>query len=192
MAIRFLRLIPAVLFLVCAIAASSDAQVTNDRLFRADQEAQNWLTYSGTFTGQRYSTLAKITPKNVKNLELAWVLQSHSPAEANAKYEASALVVNGIMYTVQPPNVVVALDAATGRVFWTYAYSPSSAARLCCGRVNRGLAILGHTLFMGTIDGNLVAIDARDGRPLWTTQVGRPEAGYSVTVAPLIVRDKVI
>ncbi len=96
------------------------------------------------------------------------------------------------MYTVQPPNVVVAVDAATGRIFWTYAYTPSAAARLCCGRVNRGLAILGNTLFMGTIDGNLVAIDARDGKPLWTTQVGRPEAGYSVTVAPLIVKDKVI
>jgi alcohol dehydrogenase (cytochrome c) len=192
MTIRFARVIPAVLLLVCMAAVSSSAQVTSDRLLHADQEPQNWLTYSGTFMGQRYSTLAKITPKNVKNLELAWVLQSHPPAEANAKYEASSLVVNGIMYTVQPPNVVVALDAATGRIFWTYAYTPSAAARLCCGRVNRGLAILGNTLFMGTIDGNLVAIDARDGHPLWTTQVGRPEAGYSVTVAPLVVKDKVI
>ena len=172
MTIRFLRLIPAVFVLVCAIAASSAAQVTSDRLLHADQEAKNWLTYSGTFTGQRHSALTKITPQNVKNLELAWVLQSHTPAEANSKYEASSLVVNGIMYTVQPPNVVVALDAATGRVFWTYAYAPSAAARLCCGRVNRGLAIYGNTLFMGTIDGNLVAIDARDGHLLWTTQVG--------------------
>jgi alcohol dehydrogenase (cytochrome c) len=96
------------------------------------------------------------------------------------------------MYSVQPPNVIVALDAATGRVFWTYAYNPSAAARACCGRVNRGLAILGHTLFMGTIDGNLVAVDARDGRLLWNTPIGRPEAGYSVTVAPLVVKDKVI
>jgi len=188
----FSRVLPAIILLACAVAVSSDAQVTSDRLVRADKEAQNWLTYSGNFTGQRYSTLAKITPGNVRNLELAWVLQSHPPAEANSKYEASSLVVNGVMYTVQPPNVVVALDAATGRVFWTYAYAPSAAARLCCGRVNRGLAILGNTLFMGTIDGNLVAIDARDGHMLWTTPVGRPEAGYSVTVAPLVVKDKVI
>lgn len=192
MTMRFLHALPAVFLFMCAIAVSSDAQVTSDRLLRADREAQNWLTYSGTFMGQRYSTLAKITPGNVHKLELAWVLQSHPPAEANSKYEASSLVVNGTMYTVQPPNVVVALDAATGRVFWTYAYTPSPMARLCCGRVNRGLAILGNTLFMGTIDGNLVAIDARDGRPLWTAPVGRPEAGYSVTVAPLVVKDKVI
>ena len=189
---RCLRLIPAALLFVCAIAVSSDAQVSQDRLLHADREAQNWLTYSGSLTGQRYSTLTKITPQNVKNLELAWVLQSHPPAEASSKYEATSLVVNGVMYTVQPPNVVVALDAATGRIFWTYAYSPAAAARQCCGRINRGLAILGNTLFMGTIDGNLVAIDARDGHALWTTQVGRPEAGYSVTVAPLIVKDKVI
>jgi glucose dehydrogenase len=189
MNMRLFRVIPAALFLACAIAASSDAQVTNyvppaasqggavtnDRLIGADREPQNWLTYSGTFTGQRYSKLAQVTPQNVKNLELAWVLQSHPPAEANAKYEASALVVNGIMYTVQPPNVVVALDAATGRVFWTYAYTPSPAARLCCGRVNRGMAILGNTLFMGTIDGNLVAIGAR--RPSAVDHPGRKAGG---------------
>jgi alcohol dehydrogenase (cytochrome c) len=88
--------------------------------------------------------------------------------------------------------VIVALDAVTGRVFWTYPYNPSPSARMCCGRVNRGLAILGHTLFMGTIDGNLVAVDARDGRLLWITPIGRPEAGYSVSLAPLVVKDKVI
>lgn len=178
--------------LACLIAGSSNGQVTTNQIQQADKTPQNWLTYSGTYAAQRYSTLSQITPANAKNLELAWVLQSRPPAEAASKFEASSLVVDGVMYTVQPPNVVVALDAATGRVFWTYAYQPSATARLCCGRVNRGLAILGNTLFMGTIDGNLVAIDARDGRPMWTTPVGRPEAGYSVTVAPLVVKDKVI
>jgi alcohol dehydrogenase (cytochrome c) len=179
---------------VCGLMACVpvSAQVSFDRILRAEVEPENWLTYSGALNGQRYSLLTQITPQNVKNLELAWVLQTRAPAEPTSKYEATSLVVNGILYTVQPPNVVIALDAATGRIFWTYAYSPSPAARLCCGRINRGLAILGNTLFMGTIDGNLIALDARDGHQMWTTQIGKPEAGYSVTVAPLVVKNKVI
>jgi alcohol dehydrogenase (cytochrome c) len=178
--------------MVCVAASSSSAQVTFDRLVRADQEPGNWLTYSGSLNGQRYSLLTQITPQNAKNLELAWVLQTRAPAEPTSKYEATALVVDGVFYTVQPPNVVIAADAVTGRVFWTYAYTPSPLARACCGRINRGLAILGHTLFMSTIDANLVAIDARDGRLLWSTSIGKPEQGYSGTVAPLVVKDKVI
>ena len=114
------------------------------------------------------------------------------PAELASKYEATSLVRDGVLYTVQPPNVVVAADAANGKIFWTYPYNNGPTARACCGRVNRGLAMRGNSLFMGTIDGNLIALDARDGHLIWTTPVGRPEAGYSVTVAPLVVKDKVI
>jgi alcohol dehydrogenase (cytochrome c) len=185
---------------VCLIAlslsvsgrASLGAQVGFDRLLGAAREPHNWLTYSGDYSGRRYSPLTGITRANVGDLRLEWVLQTPAPGEATQKHEASPLVVDGIMYTVQPPNVIVALDAASGRVFWTYPYTPATTARACCGRVNRGLAILGHTLFMGTLDGNLLAIDARDGRLLWTTAIGRPEAGYAVTGAPLVVKDKVI
>ena len=149
-----------------------------DRLLRADNEPQNWLTYSGTFMSQRYSPLTQITPENVKNLELQWVFQARSLE----KFEATPLVVDGVMYTVQAPNDVVALDAATGRMFWTYSYRPSPQARPCCGRVNRGVAILGDTLFMGTIDGHLIAVDAKSGRPLWNVDASRePEAGYAFT-----------
>lgn len=168
------------------------AQAPFDRLVNAERDPANWLTYSGTLDGQRYSRLTQITPANAKDLELKWVLQTRAPAEPNSKYEATSLVSNGVLYTVQPPNVVVALDAANGKIFWTYPYNPAPSARLCCGRINRGLAILGNTLFMGTIDGNLLALDARDGHVMWTTPIGRPESGYSVTVAPLIVKDKVI
>jgi len=168
------------------------AQVGFERILKANEEPQNWLTYSGNLNGQRYSTLTQVTPANVKNLELAWVLQTRAPAEPTSKYEATSLVVDGILYTVQPPNVVVAVDAVSGRVFWTYAYQPSAASRPCCGRINRGLAILGHLLFMGTIDGNLVALDARDGHVVWNTPMGKPESGYSVTVAPLVVKNRVI
>src|SRR5258706_12894499 len=96
------------------------------------------------------------------------------------------------MYTVQAPNDVVALDPVSGRVFWTYSYSPSPLSRPCCGRVNRGVAVVGDTLFMGTIDAHLVAVDAKNGRPLWNTTVAKPEAGYAITHAPLVIRDKVI
>jgi len=136
---------------------TSRAQVSFDRILDADKEPENWLTYSGSILGQRYSLLNQITPANVNDLQLQWIYQARSLQ----KFEATALVVDGIMYSVQAPNDVVALDAATGRIFWTYSYNPGRA-HPCCGRVNRGLAILGDTLFMGTIDAHLVAIDAKN------------------------------
>ena len=102
--------------LLISIAGSLSAQVSFDRLLNAPKEPQNWLTYSGSNMSQRYSPLTQITPENVKNLELQWVYQARSLE----KFEATALVVDGIMYTVQAPNDVIALDAVTGRVFWTY------------------------------------------------------------------------
>ena len=140
--------------------AALDAQVTFDRLLHADKEPQNWLSYSGTPSSQRYSALAQVTPANVNNLQLQWAFQARSLE----KFEATPLVVDGMMYLTQAPNDVVALDAATGEIKWLYSYSPSREARVCCGRVNRGLAILGNTLYMGTIDAHLVALNARSGR----------------------------
>ena len=176
----------ALFFLLAA--ASLPAQVSSNRLLNADKEPQNWLTYSGTYMSQRYSSLAQITPQNVKNLEQQWVFQARSLE----KFEATPLVVDGVMYTVQAPNDVVALDPVSGRVFWTYSYSPAPSSRPCCGRVNRGVAIAGDTLFMGTIDAHIVAVDAKSGRPLWNTVVARPEAGYSITHAPLVIKDNVL
>jgi alcohol dehydrogenase (cytochrome c) len=183
-------LLVLVLAALVTAAATTDAQVPFDRIVRGESETRDWLTYSGGMLAQRHSPLAQITPANVKNLELQWVFQARSLE----KFEATPLVVDGVMYTVQAPNDVVALDAATGRVFWVYAHIPSPLARLCCGRVNRGLAILGNTLFMATIDGRLIALDAKTGGLVWNVAVGgaRPEAGYSLTVAPLVIKDKVI
>src|SRR5258708_4872940 len=165
------------------------AQVSLDRIRRAGQEPQNWLTYSGTLFSHRYTTLSQITPANVKNLELQWVFQTRGPAEATEKSEATPLVVDGVMYTVLSPNHVVALDAATGRMFWMYSPRISPLARVCCGRVNRGLAILGDALFMGTIDGHLIALDAKTGTPIWDVALSKPQQGYSLTIAPLSIKD---
>lgn len=169
-------------------AGSLWGQVTFDRILKAGQEPQNWLTYSGNTMSQRHSPLTQITPSNVKNLELQWVWQARSLE----KFEATPLVADGVMYTVEAPNNVVALDAATGRVYWTFPYAPAADARTCCGRVNRGLAILGDTLFMGTIDAHLIALDAKSGKVIWNRVLAKSGEGYSITHAPLIVKDKVI
>jgi alcohol dehydrogenase (cytochrome c) len=178
--------------LVVAWLHTLGAQVTFDRILKAKQEPQNWLTYSGGVYSQRHSELTQITPENVKNLELAWMYQLQSREPTNTRFEVTPLVVDGVMYMVQPPNDVIALDAATGRMFWMYSYNPSPQSRPCCGRVNRGLAILGDTLYMGTIDGHLIAIDAKNGKPVWDVTVVKPEQGYAFATAPLIVKDKVV
>jgi len=181
---------PTIVLLLAAASLSfqAPAQVSMDRLVHSGDTPQDWLNYSGGFLSQRYSALDQVTPGNVKNLEQKWIFQARSLE----KFEATPLVVDGVMYTVQAPNDIVALDAVTGRIFWIYSYSPAPQARLCCGRVNRGLAILGDTLFMGTIDAHIVAVDAKNGHLLWNTKVADPLAGYAITHAPLVVKDKVI
>jgi alcohol dehydrogenase (cytochrome c) len=163
-------------------------QVSSERILRAASEPQNWLTYNGTYSSQRYSLLDQITPSNVRNLESKWVLQN----QVFGAWQSNPLVVDGIMYVTQRPNDVMAVDAKTGRVFWLYRHTPSPDARVCCGANNRGVAILGDTLFMGTLDARLIAIDARTGKPNWNIAVGDVKLAYSITLAPLIVKDKVI
>ena len=175
------------LVLFSAAAALAD-QVTSDRLVHSDKEPQNWLSYSGGYQSQRYTALKEITPANVKNLELQWAFQQRSLE----KFEATPVVVDGVMYTTQAPSDVIALDATTGRVFWTFSANVKAESRTCCGRVNRGIAILGDNVFVGTIDGRLIALDARTGKQVWKVQVAKAEAGYSLMHAPLVVKDKVI
>ncbi|HWK53941.1 MAG TPA: PQQ-dependent dehydrogenase, methanol/ethanol family [Hyphomicrobiales bacterium] len=167
-------------------AANAWAQVNFDDLLHPEERPGDWLSYSRSLDNQRHSPLTQVDAGNVANLELQWVWQARSLE----KFEATPLVVDGVLYTVQAPNDVVALDAATGRLFWTYHHEPDPA-RTCCGRVNRGLAILGNTLFMGTVDAHLLAIDARSGQLLWNVEVADSEALYSITMPPLVVEDKV-
>jgi alcohol dehydrogenase (cytochrome c) len=179
--------LPALLCVMLCGGLAAQTDVGPERLLHAAQEPYNWLMYGGDYAGNRYSRLTEITPANVKNLNLAWVYQ----APAAGAWEATPLVADGVMYLTQRPNEVVALDAATGRAFWIYRYNNADIT-ICCGANNRGLAILNGTLFMGTLDAHLVAIDARSGHAIWTTQVANGKSGYSVTVAPLAVKDKVI
>jgi alcohol dehydrogenase (cytochrome c) len=182
---------------VAAAVSLQAQQVTFDRLLHPEREPQNWLSYSQNLFNQRFSPLTQITPANAKRLELQWVWQSKSLE----KFEATALVVDGVLYTLQGPPVqgvyeIVALDAVTGRPFWYSEYKPLLQARPCCGRVSRGLAILDDTLYMGTIDAHLVAIDAKTGAILWdhvVEQVGdKMTEKYAITHAPVVVKDKII
>src|ERR1700728_4712884 len=128
------------LLIFALLTGPLQAQVSYERLLHADKEPQNWLTYSGGYASNRYSELTKITPENVKDLSLKWVYQSRSLE----KHEVTPLVVDGVMYTIQSPNDVVALDAATGKSLWTHAHKPApGTVSPCCGNLTRGGAILG-------------------------------------------------
>ena len=178
----------SLLILMAALSLRVHGQVTSERLLASQKEPQNWLTYSGSYASHRHSLLNQITPANVRNLKLQWVYQA--PVAGN--WQTTPLVVDGIMYLTQRLNDVVALDAVTGRAFWVYRYTPAADRVVCCGANNRGLAILGDTLFMGTLDAQLIAIDAKTGQQVWKTEVATTKSGYSITHAPLIVKDKVI
>ena len=174
--------------LLCLVGQATNAQVSFERLVNADDEPQNWLTYSGSYASQRHTLLREIRPGNVDDLELKWVFQAQS-LEA---FETTPLVVDGIMYLTEAPNTAIAVDAASGRVFWRYQHDASAEARPCCGRVNRGLGILGDKVFMATIDAELIALDMTTGQPVWRKSVADPSLGYAMTLAPLVIKDKVI
>ncbi len=168
--------------------SGQQAGVTYDRILKAAAEPQNWLTYGGTYMSQRYSGLNQITPANVANLESKWVVQN----QVFGAWQSNPLIVDGMMYVTQRPNDVMAIDAKTGKMFWLYRYTPSPDARVCCGANNRGVAILGDTLYLGTLDAHLIALDARSGKPLWNVEVGDVKLAYSITMMPLIIKDKVV
>jgi len=152
-------------------------------------EPQNWLSYSGGTTSQRHSALTQITPANAKDLTLKWVFQTRTLD----KQENTPLVVDGVMYTIQSPNDVIALDAATGKTIWTYLHKPApGTVNPCCGNLTRGVAILGDKLFLASLDAQMIAINAKTGKELWKTQVADYKQQYSMTVAPIVVKDKVI
>jgi alcohol dehydrogenase (cytochrome c) len=173
-------------------APSREAPVTAvpfDRILHANQEPQNWLTYSGNLNSQRHSQLTQISPANARDLTLKWVYQSRSLD----KHEVTPLVVDGVMYTIQSPNDVIALDAATGKTIWQYSHKPAEGTRNpCCGNLTRGVAILGDKLFLAALDARMIALDAKTGKEIWNTQIADYKQQYAMTVAPIVVKDKVI
>ncbi len=181
------------LVVVAAAAMSLNGQglpVTFERLLNSDKELGNWLMYSRTYNGWRFSPLDQVNTENVNRLKVKWLFQGRH----QEKFETTPLVVDGIMYLTRPENDIFALDAETGRTLWTYSHRNPPRTFTCCGRVNRGLAILGDRLFMNTLDMHVVAVDAKSGRELWKTKMFDHTAagGYAATGAPLVVKDKLI
>jgi alcohol dehydrogenase (cytochrome c) len=174
--------------LLCTFAACLPGQVTHQRILNADKEPGNWLTYSGGFQGWRYSALEQITRENVNKLRVKWLYQMPTTHTV----ETTPLVVDGVMYFTEPPSNVVAVDAETGKQFWRYRRPLPSKINACCGQVNKGVAISGDRVFVGTVDAHLVSLDARTGDVLWDVEVADYKTGHSITVAPLVVKDMII
>jgi alcohol dehydrogenase (cytochrome c) len=186
----FCLVVAAVALGAVALAQSPSAgglPVTYERLLKAREEPGNWLTYSGDYRSHHYSALKQITSENVHQLRAKWIYQMHKQ-----KVESTPIVVDGVMYVTRPPSDVIALDAETGRALWTYEHRLPGRVYVCCGEVNRGVAILGDTLFLTTLDAKLIALDARAGRALWKRDLADPSLNYTATGAPLAIKDKVI
>src|SRR5215469_11650481 len=182
-------MIRILLFLFMTYASQRlTAQVTYERLLNADSEPGNWLTYSGSYRSWRYSALDQINRQNAGSLKVAWVHQMPT----SHRIETTPIVADGVMYVSEPPSNVFALDAATGRPYWHYKRSLPGKINVCCDAVNRGVAVLGDRVFLGTVDAHLVALHARTGAVLWDVPVADGRMGYSVTGAPLVVKDTVI
>ena len=169
---------------LCAL--SLDAQITYPRI--ASPAPADWLTYSCTYDGHRYSALSQITRANVSRLSPVWIYQT---VDLN-QFEVTPLVADGVMYISEPPSHAAALDLRTGRPLWQFRRAVPSDVRTCCGQVNRGLAILGESVFLGTLDAHLIALDAKTGHQLWDTGVAEYKTGYSITAAPLAIDGKII
>jgi alcohol dehydrogenase (cytochrome c) len=170
-------------------AGPAAAQAPYSRLTKARNEPGSWLTYSGAYDGWRYSPLEQVNSTNVARLRPAWVYQ----AKETGPFQASPLVANGVMYLTEPRGPVVALDVKTGRPLWRWdPVLPKDLRTLGYGPSNRGVALLDNTVFVGTLDARLVALDAVSGAVRWQAQVADNKQGYGITSAPLALDGKVV
>ncbi|HKV04332.1 MAG TPA: PQQ-dependent dehydrogenase, methanol/ethanol family [Candidatus Acidoferrales bacterium] len=175
-----------------SIPAGLRAQnVTYEQLLHADSTPQDWLMYGGDYQSQRYSRLTQINRENVHSLKPAWMYQPNRPGEA--PIEASPVVVSGIMYVTEPPSTVTALDARLGTKIWSWTPKlPERLYTIGVHRSNRGVAVFENTVFVGTLDAHLAALDATTGAVRWSVHVDDNGHGYSLTGAPRVLNGKVI
>jgi len=164
--------------------------ISYERLLAADKEPHNWPMYWGNYQGTHYSALKQIDATNVRGLQAVWAM----PIPGDNIMEATPIVVDGIMYVTGSGNplTVTALDAKNGRQIWRYTRQQPVRSPYENNRFNRGVAMLGNRLFVGTLDAVLIALDARNGSVLWQVQMADTMEGYELTSPPLVVKDKVI
>jgi len=162
--------------------------VTQAMLNTSDKQDKNWLQTNGGYAQERFYPGKQINTGNVKRLKPVFVFQT----EVTESMETAPIVVNGVMYFTTSYDHVYAIDAKTGKQFWHYKHKMGPITTFCCGPNNRGVAIAGDKLFLGTLDAKLVALNAKTGELVWETQIADPEKGYSETMAPTVVDNKVL
>ena len=181
-----------VLNIETAAGASGPRQawVTASRLTHADAEPQNWLAAGHDYSDTRFSPLAAINDRNVERLRLAWFYD----LDTHRGQEATPVVVDGVMYTTSAWSKVQALDAATGRLLWNFdpKVPGRTAVYACCDVVNRGVALWRGKVYVATLDGRLIALDARTGRPVWSVLTVDAKRPFTITGAPLAARGRIL
>ena len=187
---KLTRVIISILFFAgfCLLPDASHAQVTFERLLNSSEEPQNWLMYSGDYAGHRFSALDQINSSNASSLVPKWAYQTM----AGGKFETTPIVVDGILYGTGQDDRIFALDARSGRPIWQYQQALPPDIRPCCGRVNRGPAILGDKVFAATLDAHVIALDSKTGNVVWDVNAAEHAKGYSFTLAPLVIKNLVI
>ena len=174
-----------------APASKKFAAVDAARLTAAGDDAANWMSYGRTYDEQRFSPLKKIDAGNISQLKLAW---HYDLDTAHRVQEATPLVIDGVMYVTSAWSKVFALDAATGKQIW--AYDPkvpgTAGVNACCDVANRGVAAWNGKVFVGTLDGRLIALDAATGKVVWEELTVDKNWRYTITGAPRVVKGKVL
>jgi glucose dehydrogenase len=187
---RLFRIILGTALSVCAQAhAQSSARVDMKRLLNADAEGGQWMSHSRTFNEQYFSPLDKINEKNIGNLGLAWFVD----LPTNQNVETTPLMVDGVVYLTLPWSKVMALDARTGKQLWLYDPRVAGAwnINLCCGVDNRGVAVWNGKIIYGTLDGRLIALNSKTGKPVWSVKSTPDERRYSITGAPRVANGRI-
>ena len=170
-------------------AAIAPFQAVSFDMLRSAERSTGWLTYAGNYGGYRHSGLNEINRGNVRGLALAWAAQLRA---SDTALEATPIVSGGRMFVTEATGGVVALDAKTGAMIWEFRRPVPDGISLCCGSVNRGVAVLNDTVFVGMSDAHLIALDASTGAVRWDTTVANWRDDYSITGAPLVMEDRVV
>ncbi len=171
-----------------ASGTATISPVTQDQLDKADKSASNFLLTNGNYAQTRFYPAKQIDRDTVKNLHVAWIFQT----DVKESMETSPIVVDGVMYVTTSFSHVYALDAKTGVQLWHYNHKMGPITTYCCGPNNRGVQVLGDMVYVATLDAKLVALKAKTGEVAWQTDIADPEAGYSETMAPTVIKDKVL
>ena len=162
--------------------------VTQDLLNRAADDGNNFLHTNGNYAQTRYYPGRQINASNVGRLRPAWIFQT----DIIDTMETSPIVVNGTMFVTTAFDHVFALNARTGEEIWSYRHKMGPITTYCCGPNNRGVAVYGNNVYLTTLDAKLVALDAKTGAVKWSKEIADPESGYSETMAPTVIKDKVL